>query len=131
MRKPKTQLPRPTPAELEILRVLWQRGPSAVRDVHDALSATRSAGYTTVLKILQIMAEKGLVRRDTTRRSHLYEAAIAEGQTQRQLLDDLLHRAFGGSSSQLVLQALAGAQASPDEIAAIRRMLDELEGSPR
>lgn len=120
--------PKPTPAELEILRVLWQRGPSAVRDVHEALSESRSAGYTTILKILQIMAEKGIVTRDTTRRTHLYEAAIAQEETQRQLLDDLLHRAFDGSASRLVMQALAGGKATTSEIAEIRRMLDRIDG---
>jgi predicted transcriptional regulator len=88
----KDQLPRPTPGELEILRVLWQRGASSVRDVHDALSASRPTGYTTVLKLLQIMADKGLVTRDVSRRTHVYEAALAQDLTQRQLLDDLLDR---------------------------------------
>ena len=131
MSQSKKTLPKPTPAELEILCVLWQRGPSLVRDVHEKLSETRTAGYTTVLKILQIMTEKGLVTRDTARRTHLYEAAIAQEATQRQLLDDLLHRAFDGSASQLVMQALAGGKASTTEIATIRRMLDQIEGGDR
>jgi predicted transcriptional regulator len=125
----KDRLPRPTPGELEILRVLWQRGPSSVRDVHDALTTSRPTGYTTVLKLLQIMADKGLVTRDVSRRTHVYEAALAQDQTQRQLLDDLLVRAFDGSASQLVMQALAGGRASTEEIASIRRMLDDLERS--
>jgi BlaI family transcriptional regulator, penicillinase repressor len=125
------RLPRPTPGELEILRVLWQNGPRSVRDVHDALSATKPTGYTTVLKLLQIMTEKGLVTRDVSRRTHVYQAALAQDQTQRQLLEDLLDRAFNGSASDLVMQALAGGRASSEEIAAIRRMLDELEGSER
>ncbi len=124
-------LPRPTPGELEILRVLWQRGPSTVRDVHDELSASRPTGYTTVLKLLQIMADKGLVTRDVTRRTHVYTAALAQGQTQRQLLDDLLDRVFDGSASQLVMQALASGHASSEEIAIIRRMLDEMEEGRR
>lgn len=124
-------VPKPTPAELQILHVLWRRGPSAVRDVHGALNETRTAGYTTVLKLLQIMTEKGLVRRDTSRRTHLYEAAIAQEETQRQLIDDLLHRAFEGSASQLVLRALAGGQATAEEIATIRKMLDDLEEKAR
>jgi BlaI family transcriptional regulator, penicillinase repressor len=131
MNEPKTSLPKPTPGELEILRVLWQRGPSSVRDVHETLSATRPAGYTTVLKILQIMTEKRLVTRDTSRRTHEYSAAISQEETQRQLLDDLLHRAFDGSASQLVLQALAGGKASTAEIATIRRLLDDIEGGDK
>jgi predicted transcriptional regulator len=119
--------PRPTPGELEILRVLWQRGPSSVREVHDELSGSKPTGYTTVLKLLQIMADKKLVTRDVTRRTHVYTAALEQKQTQRQLLDDLLDRAFDGSASQLVMQALAGGHTSSEEIALIRGMLDDLE----
>jgi predicted transcriptional regulator len=126
-----SRLPRPTPGELEILRVLWQRGPSTVRDVHDALSGSRPTGYTTVLKLLQIMADKGLVTRDVSRRTHVYQAATRQDQTQRQLLDDLLDRVFDGSSSQLVMQALASGHASNEEIALIRRMLDQIEEGRR
>lgn len=126
-----SRLPRPTPGELEILRVLWQRGPSTVRDVHDALSGSKPTGYTTVLKLLQIMADKGLVTRDVSRRTHVYQAAIRQDQTQRQLLDDLLDRVFDGSSSQLVMQALASGHASNEEIALIRRMLDKIEEGRR
>jgi len=125
------RLPRPTPAELEILRVLWQRGPSTVRDVLDALAASKSSGYTTVLKMLQIMADKGLVTRDVSRRTHVYEAALGQEQTRRQMLDDLLDRVFDGSASQLVMQALAAGHASNEEIALIRRMLDEIEEGRR
>jgi predicted transcriptional regulator len=121
----------PTPAELEILSVLWTRGPSTVRDVHDTLSAGRETGYTTVLKLLQIMTEKGLVRRDESARAHVYAARRPESQTQRQLVRDLLDRAFGGSASKLVMHALSAHKASPDEIARIRRMLDEMEGGGR
>ena len=103
--KPTT--PRPTDAELAILRVLWERGPSSVRDVHDALSSEQTTGYTTVLKLLQIMTEKGLVVRDESQRAHIYEARHSEQRTQRQLLTDLMERAFGGSPSKLVMQALA------------------------
>jgi predicted transcriptional regulator len=123
------RLPRPTPGELEILRVLWQRGACSVREVHDALATSRPTGYTSVLKLLQIMADKRLVTRDVSRRTHVYEAALAQDLTQRQLLDDLLDRAFDGSASQLVMQALAGGRASTEEIASIRRMLDDLERS--
>ena len=124
-------VPRPTPAELEILRVLWRRGPSTVRDVHEELGALRPTGYTTVLKLLQIMAEKGLVVRDESQRAHVYAARAAEDQTQRQLVDDLIDRAFGGSARKLVMQALRGTRSSPEEIAGIRRLLDEMEGDAR
>jgi predicted transcriptional regulator len=92
--------PRPTDAELAILRVLWERGPSTVRQVHEVLSRERPGGYTTALKLLQIMTEKGLVRRDETDRTHVYHPRLSEEQTQRQLVRDLLERAFGGSSSK-------------------------------
>jgi BlaI family transcriptional regulator, penicillinase repressor len=123
-----TTPPRPTPGELEILRVLWERGPSTVREVQDALGPARAAGYTTVLKLLQIMAEKDLVRRDERARAHVYEARVPEAQTQRQLVRDLVDRAFGGSAAQLVVQALSGRRASAEEIERIRRLLDEIEG---
>lgn len=122
------QLPMPTDAELAILRVLWMSGPSTVRQVHDTLASQQNTGYTTVLKLMQIMAEKGLVDRDETERAHVYHPRWSEQKTQRQLVGDLLDRAFGGSSSQLVLQALSSKKASHQEIAAIRQMLDELEG---
>ena len=125
------QLPMPTDAELAILRVLWASGPSTVRQVHEALSNQQHTGYTTVLKLMQIMAEKGLVDRDETERAHVYHARWSEQKTQRQLVGDLLDRAFGGSSSQLVLQALSSKKASSKELAAIRQMLDELEGGAR
>ena len=121
---------RPTAAELEILGVLWELGPSTVRDVLDRLSGVRGRdlGYTTVLKLLQIMAEKGLVRRDERERAHVYAARIPAEQTQRQLLGDLLERAFGGSAALLVQQALSSKKTSPAEISRIRAYLDELEG---
>jgi predicted transcriptional regulator len=122
----KRSLPRPTPGELEILRVLWGRGPSTVREVHEALGA-RDTGYTTALKLLQIMADKGLVVRDETARAHVYAARALEGDTQRQLVRELLDRAFGGSAAKLVMHALSGRQASAEEIAGIRRLLDEME----
>jgi BlaI family transcriptional regulator, penicillinase repressor len=121
-------LSRPTDAELAILRVLWSRGPSTVRQVHDALSQERETGYTTVLKLMQIMTEKGLVERDESERTHVYQARFTQEQTQQRLVIDLLEKAFGGSASQLVMQALAAKPASADELAQIRRMLDELEG---
>jgi predicted transcriptional regulator len=125
------QPPRPTDSELAILGVLWERGPSTVRDVHDALNRDGSTGYTTVLKILQIMTEKGLVVRDETERAHVYESRYGEQKTQRQLLADLAERAFGGSATKLVMQALSGRKASASELTAIRNLLDTLEGEKR
>ena len=121
------ETPRPTDAELAILRVLWERGPSTVRDVHEALRATQSSGYTTVLKLLQIMTDKGLVVRDETNRAHVYGPKLTQQRTQRQLLGDLVDRAFGGSSAKLVLQALSGRRATSKELRDIRALLDELE----
>lgn len=116
--------PRPTDAELAILRVLWERGPSTVRQVHDVLLRERPTAYTTALKLLQIMTEKGLVRRDETDRTHVYHPRLSEDQTQRQLVRDLLDRAFGGSASKLVMQALAARRASPEELGEIRRLIE-------
>ena len=124
-------IPRPTDAELAILRVLWQRGASTVRDVHEELSRSQATGYTTVLKLLQIMTEKGLVVRDESQRAHIYEARNSEQRTQRQLLGDLLDRAFGGSPAKLVMQALSGRKTSAEELMAIRELLDRLEGETR
>jgi len=125
---PKRDVLRPTDAELEILNVLWQRGASTVRDVHQAISRTKpSVGYTTVLKLMQIMAEKGLVRRDESQRAHVYEASLAREQTQRQLIGDLLERAFDGSATKLVMQALSAKKASAKELSTIRKMLDDFE----
>lgn len=118
--------PQPTPAELEILRVLWRRGPSTVRDVHEGLPKARPVGYTTVLKLLQIMAEKRLVTRDESARSHVYAAAVSEETTQRRLVSDLLDRAFGGSAMGLVMQALAARPASAEELRQIRALIDTL-----
>jgi predicted transcriptional regulator len=119
-----TKPPRPTDAELAILRVLWTRGASTVRQVHDALSRERPSAYTTALKMLQIMTEKGLVRRDVSDRTHVYQAKLSEEQTQRQLVRDLLDRAFGGSSSKLVMQALSAKRATPEELTEIRELLE-------
>ena len=116
---------KPTDGELAILRVLWARGPCTVRAVHEALG--QGTGYTTVLKLLQIMTEKGLVRRDEADRAHVYEAAVTEDQTQRHLVDDLLDRAFGGSAERLVLHALGARGASASELAEIRALLDKLD----
>jgi len=113
---------RPTDSELAILRVLWARGPSTVRQVAEAMG--REASYTTVLKLMQIMTEKRLVRRDEAARTHVYEAAYTEDQTQRHLVTDLLDRVFDGSAAKLVLQALASRKASPEELDEIRKLLD-------
>lgn len=122
--------PRPTEAELAILQVLWSEGPSTVRAVAESLNRERpsAAGYTTVLKLLQIMHEKGLVERDESERSHVYRPARPAEDTQRDLLRDLMDRAFGGSARELVLQALAAKPSSPEELAEIRRMLKNFEG---
>jgi predicted transcriptional regulator len=120
----RTLTPRPTDAELAILRVLWTRGPSTVRQVHDVLGRERPTAYTTALKLLQIMTEKGLVERDDSDRTHVFRARLTEEQTQRQLVRDLLDRAFGGSASKLVMQALASRRTSPDELREIRRAID-------
>lgn len=117
-------VPRPTDAELAILRILWDRGPSTVRQVHEILANERQAAYTTALKLLQIMTEKGLVERDERDRTHIYRARLSEETTQRQLVRDLLDRAFGGSSSKLVMQALATRRASAEELKDIRKAID-------
>lgn len=117
--------PRPTEAELEILRVLWERGPSTVRQVHEAVAAARSTGYTTSLKLMQIMADKGLVTRDESSRTHVYAPRVSQESTQRQLVTDLVDRAFGGSAADLVLRALSSHTASDEELREIRKLIDE------
>ncbi|MEO7192117.1 MAG: BlaI/MecI/CopY family transcriptional regulator [Vicinamibacterales bacterium] len=116
--------PKPTDAELLILRVLWAHGPSTVREVHDALADARTVAYTTTLKTLQVMTEKGLTLREDHRGQHLYRPRLAEAETQQRLVRDLLDRAFGGSTSKLVLQALASRRTSPEELREIRRFLN-------
>ena len=122
---------KPTASELEILQVLWTRGPSTVRDVHDSLKEQKTLGYTTVLKLLQIMTAKGLVRRNETERAHVYVAGVAGAQTKRQLAGDVLQRVFEGSASELMMHALAGKRASREEIGELRRLLDEYERNRR
>lgn len=119
--------PKPTDSELAILRVLWRLGAATVRAVQDELNQTQETGYTTVLKLLQIMTEKGLVKRDESERSHIYKPAYTEDQVQQQLVGHLLDRAFGGSARQLVMQALAAKKSSPAELAEIRKLIDEME----
>ena len=121
------QPPRPTDAELEILTVLWSLGPSTVRDVHETIVRRKPAQYTTVLKTLQIMAEKGLVERNEKQRAHIYSAARPREWTRQQLAGDLLQRAFGGSAASLMLGALSAHKASPDELAELKRYLEDYE----
>jgi BlaI family penicillinase repressor len=122
---------RPTDAELEILTVLWSRGPATVREIHEVIAKRKAAQYTTVLKTLQIMAEKGLVRRDEKQRAHIYEVASSRESTQRQLAGDLLQRAFNGSAARLLQGALSARKASKAELAELRKMLDEHEKGTR
>jgi BlaI family penicillinase repressor len=119
--------PRPTDAELEILTVLWSRGPATVRDVHETIASRRPTQYTTVLKQLQVMAEKGLVLRNEHQRAHVYEAARPREWTQRQLAGDMLQRAFNGSAKSLMIGALSSRKASKAELAELRGLLDEYE----
>ena len=115
--------PRPTDSELAILRVLWERGPSTVRQVHEAMAGTRDTGYTTTLKLMQIMADKGLVTRNEESRTHIYTAMAGEEQTQHELVKDLVDRAFGGSAATLVMRAIS-ANTSDDELKEIRQLID-------
>lgn len=124
-------LQKPTASELEILRVLWERGPSTVREVYESLSEKKLTGYTTVLKMLQIMTAKGSVRRNEDQRAHVYEACVPAEKTKQQLAGDVLQRVFEGSASQLMLHALAGRRTSREEIDELRRLLDEHEGRTR
>ena len=119
--------PRPTDAELEILTVLWSRGPSTVRDVYESIAARKPTQYTTVLKMMQIMAEKGLVRRNEEQRAHVYEASRPQEWTQQQLAGDLLRRAFNGSARSLMMGALSAKKATRGELAELRKLLDEYE----
>jgi BlaI family penicillinase repressor len=121
-------LQKPTASELEILRVLWTRGPSTVREVHDSLREQKALGYTTVLKLLQIMTAKGTVRRNEEQRAHVYEACLPATETKRQLAGDVLQRVFEGSASELMMHALAGRRTSKKELEELRRLLDEYEG---
>jgi BlaI family penicillinase repressor len=118
---------KPTASELEILQVLWERGPSTVREVHDVLSGKRPIGYTSVLKLMQIMTAKGTVRRNEQQRAHIYEAVQPAEKTKRQLALDVLQRVFDGSASDMMMHALAGRKASKQEIEEMRRLLGEYE----
>lgn len=127
----KTTPPKPTQAELAILNVLWEQGPSTVRAVFEVLTQAQAIGYTTVLKLMQIMAKKGLVHRDERQKTHIYTAALAEERTQRQLVRDLLERAFGGSTERLVMHALEDTKVTREELARIRQLLDQMEGDKK
>jgi len=118
----------PTEREVTILGILWDRGPSTVREVNRAMNRDKNTGYTTTLKLMQIMAEKGLVKRDESQRTHVYQANVAEERMQNQLVGDLLDKAFSGSAEKLVMRALSAKKVSAKELTKIRKMLDELEG---
>ena len=122
---------RPTKLELTILKALWEKGPGSVREIQARLSETKETGYTTVLKMLQIMTEKGLVDRDETVRPQIYRTKYSQQQTQRQLLKDLVQRAFGGSVKALVMQALATKKSSAEDLDAIEKLLDRFEGGSK
>lgn len=123
----RAMLPRPTDSELAILRVIWRIGPSTVREIHEQMEGEPQVGYTTVLKLLQIMAEKRLVTRDESQRAHVYAAAVPEESTQQQLVGDLVERAFGGSALRLVMSALAERPADAGELAEVRELLERMQ----
>ena len=123
----KKKITKPTEAELEILQILWENGPSTVRFINDELNKRKSVGYTTTLKIMQIMTEKNLVKRNEENRSHIYTAAYKKDETRKVLIDRLIETAFGGSASKLVMQALGNKKASKEEIQELRKFLDEIE----
>jgi BlaI family transcriptional regulator, penicillinase repressor len=123
----RTTVPKPTAGELEILRVLWETGPTTVREVHEAVSRERNVGYTTVLKLMQIMTAKGMLRRNEQQRAHVYEACQPAGHTKRELAGDVLQRVFQGSASQLMMHALDSRRTSREELNKLRRLLDEYE----
>ena len=124
----RSKTPRPTDRELTILRILWDSGPCTVRQVNEAMNADGSTGYTTTLKLMQIMTDKGLLRRDDSQFKHVYRPALTEERAQKQLVGDMLERAFCGSAEKLVMRALSAKKISASELASIRKMLDEFEG---
>jgi BlaI family penicillinase repressor len=125
MKFKRQSLPKPTEAELELLRVLWEKGPATVRELHDEVNLQRAVGYTSVLKILQIMTEKGLVEREESSKAHIYRAAASQEETQNQLLRDLSERLFSGSAAQLAMHALAMQPASTEELDEIRNLIEQ------
>lgn len=128
---PQPNQPKPTESELEILQVLWEHGPSSVRFVNQQLGMKREVGYTTTLKLMQIMFEKGLVNRNTDQRSHIYASNVEEKDTQKRMLDDLLDSAFRGSAMNLVVQALGNAKASQEELDEIKELIRKLESGEK
>lgn len=122
-----TKYIKPTESELEILQVLWERGTASVRDVHEELAKIKDVGYTTTLKLMQIMNEKGLVRRDDSFKTHIYQSAVSKEKTQKHLLGKMIDNLFGGSSTELVIQALGNHKASPSELDEIQQLLDDLK----
>jgi len=122
-----TRYIKPTESELEILQVLWLKGEASVREVHEALAATKDVGYTTTLKLMQIMNEKGLVKRDDSIKTHIYQAAVSREKTQKHLLGKMIDGLFGGSPTQLVLQALGNHKASEEELNQIQQVLNNLK----
>ena len=122
-----TRYIKPTESELEILQILFQKGTASVREVHEVLSKTKEAGYTTTLKLMQIMHEKGLVKRDASVKTHIYQPAVSREKTQKHLLGKMIDSLFGGSPTQLVIQALGDHQASPSELEEIQKLLDSLK----
>lgn len=122
-----TKYIKPTESELEILQVLWDRGLASVREVHEELSKTKEAGYTTTLKLMQIMNEKGLVRRDDSVKTHIYQPAVSKEKTQKHLLGKMINSLFGGSATELVIQALGNHKATPDELEEIQKLLTEMK----
>lgn len=125
------KIPKPTEAELEILQVIWKHGPSTVRFVNEWLSKQKKVGYTTTLKIMQIMADKKILSRDTGGRTHIYKVAVSQQKTQQQLIDKLMTTAFGGSAMKLVMQALGTKKSTPAELNEIRAFIDQLEGGKK
>lgn len=121
------KLPKPTESELEILMILWAHGPSSVRFVNDQLNEEREVGYTTTLKLMQIMVDKGLAKRDTTTRTHIYHAAVSEADTQKRLLKKFVDSTFRGSAMKMVMQALGNHQASKEELDEIKAMIEQME----
>jgi BlaI family transcriptional regulator, penicillinase repressor len=122
-----TKTIKPTESELEILQILWKKGNASVREVHEELLATKEAGYTTTLKLMQIMHEKGLVKRDDSIKTHIYQPAVSKEKTQKQLLNKMINTVFGGSPGELVMQALGNHKASAEELEEIQKILDNLK----
>ena len=129
--KPEKALPKPTDSELELLRILWKLGPATVRQVHESQEPAKTSGYTTTLKLMQIMAEKGLVQRDESAKAHLYSASFTEQHARKRMVGELVDRLFAGSTAQLVLHALANRKSSPKELDEIRQLLGNYEGAKR